>query len=110
MGLRRIIADLDFRRVAAIARNIWRGWTPADMASLQLKLTHAGPHWSSGMIKLTARECRALVEVNTRAEKVAVASPLLVWIEGRGLRTMASKATEPSPPLKPGNPIDYEYR
>ena len=92
MGLRSIIADRDFRRVAASVRDIWRGWSEADKAMLERKLRDPGGHWSGGILKLTARECRALVELNQRAARGAVASPLLVWVEGLGLRQMVRRS------------------
>jgi hypothetical protein len=44
--------------------------------------------YTDGMLKLTRRQFRALKERNRRVEVrkgTAAASPLLVWVEGRGL-------------------------
>ena len=91
MDLRRIIVDLDLGRVAAIVRDIWRGWSDADKVMLERKLSDPGRHRSGGIIKLTSRECQALAAANQRAERGAVASPLLVWVEGRGLRKIVRR-------------------
>jgi hypothetical protein len=79
-----------FRRVAELARQIWRGWGEADIVSLTRKLDDPGAY-SGGIIKISTREQRAWAELSRRliaSRKTTIRSPLLVWVEGRGLYPM----------------------
>jgi hypothetical protein len=103
LGALRIVANLDFRRVAEIARVRWRGWNESDLASLGRKLDDP-LCYSGGIVKITAREYRAWAEFNRRvtaSDARALQSPLLAWVEGRGLypviRVHHDPATYPAP-------------
>ena len=85
MGLRRIIAEQDFQRVLAIVRGCLGGWHEKDVRSVIQKLGEPRS-CGGGMLKLTAREYRALREFNRRLGKAqTVTSPILVWVQKRGL-------------------------
>jgi hypothetical protein len=50
---------------------------------------------SGGVLKLTKRECRALVEFNRRvAEEIpdALLYPFMAWVEGSGLQPLRKAA------------------
>ena len=86
MGLLRVIVERDFRSVARHARGYWPIWRDLDGLSKRLD----DPAWwfSGGIVKVTRPQFRALPERNRRvvASKDSVTiSPLLVWVEGRGL-------------------------
>ena len=103
MGALRIVANLDFRRVAEIARVRWRGWNESDLASLGRKLDDP-LCYSGGIVKITAREYRAWAEFNRRitaGSERPLQSPLLAWVEDRGLypviRVHHDPAARPAP-------------
>ena len=90
LGALRIVANLDFRRVAEIARVRWRGWNESDLSSLGRKLDDP-LCYSGGIVKITAREYRAWAEFNRRVtagSERPLQAPLLAWVEGRGLQPM----------------------
>lgn len=69
------------------AQSYWRGWDEQDIVRLSQR-PHDPAAYSGGILKITEREYRALPERNRRvvASKGRVTvSPLLVWVEGRGL-------------------------
>jgi hypothetical protein len=71
-------------------RDRLRGWGKRNAVSAFEKLDD--PKCSNGgIVKLTMRECRALLAANRRiaaTEMDAFSSPMRVWVEGRGLRVM----------------------
>ena len=92
MGIRRVIAERDFRTIAARLRKIaWeflRGWGERDIISLSQRLYDPGAY-SGGILKITKREYRALPELNRRVmanTSNAILYPFHAWVEGRGLR------------------------
>ena len=82
-----------WRRWSEVARSYCRGWDEGDIESLQERM--ADPtSYSGGILKLSMRQFRALQERNRRIDqrkRAATASPLLVWIEGRGLISAVRK-------------------
>lgn len=92
MGIRRIIAEGDFRAIVArpqrIAREFLQGWDERDVTSLSEKL-YDPTAYSGGVLKITKREYRALPELNRRVMATtpkAMLFPFHAWVEGRGLR------------------------
>jgi hypothetical protein len=97
VGLKRIIAEKDFGSILRHAGNVrrWqriiedglRGWGERDVKNLENAL--ADPRsYDGGIIKLTQKQFRALEERNRRVvegKPTVKVSPLLVWVEGRGL-------------------------
>jgi hypothetical protein len=80
MGIRRIIAERDFR--AIVAR-----WGEQDIISLSQRL-YDPDAYSGGILKITKREYRALPELNRRVTATtpnAMLYPFNAWVEGRGL-------------------------
>jgi hypothetical protein len=72
------------------AQNFWRGWNEQDLVRLGQRLDDPAAY-SGGILKLTAREYRALPEFNRRVmanKPRAVFHPVLAWVEGRGLRLL----------------------
>lgn len=109
MGLKRIIVELDLRRIAEIAAETvrttlrtvrhaieayriaaqakWRGWDEKDIETLAEKLDD-NRSYHGGLLRLTEREYRALPELNRRVaakRQQVVTSPLIVWVQERGL-------------------------
>jgi len=81
------ISNQLFRRIDRLARRAWRGWGEADIASLTRKLDDPA-FYSGGIVKITSREYRAWAELNRGMLESGLAvlrSPLLAWVEGRGL-------------------------
>ena len=92
MGVRRVIAERDFRAIAPRLREIaWeflRGWGERDIISLSQRLYDPGAY-SGGILKITKREYRALPELNRRvmaSTPNALLYPFYAWVEGRGVR------------------------
>ena len=103
LGALRIVANLDFRRVADIARVRCRGWNESDLSSLGRKLDDP-LCYSGGIVKITTREYRAWAEFNRRitaGSERPLQSPLLAWVEDRGLypviRVHHDPAARPAP-------------
>jgi hypothetical protein len=68
-----------FRRANVLARQIWRGWGDADVASLTRKLDDPAAY-SGGIVKISVKEYRALAELNRSIQKSKLPelrSPLL---------------------------------
>jgi len=88
MGIRRIVGELDFRRAWHVARSYRPWWGELDVASLSRKLDDPGFYSGGGIVRITAKEHRAWPELNRRlmaSNKRALRSPLLAWVDGRGL-------------------------
>jgi hypothetical protein len=99
LGALRIITDLDFRRAAKIARSHWRGWNESDFASLCRKLDDPRCY-SGGILKITGPEYRAWAALNrivVTKNARALHSPLLAWVEGRGLYSVVRVHHDPAP-------------
>jgi hypothetical protein len=76
-----------WRRWSEVARSCFRGWDEGDIAALQERMNDPTAY-NGGILKLSERQFRALQERNRRIgqrKRAATASPLLVWIERRGL-------------------------
>jgi len=78
-------------RIGARWRRRWnavrRGWSEDDIELLEKRLDDPAAY-SGGIVKMTKRQFRALEERNRRiaqTERALKISPLLVWVEGRGL-------------------------
>lgn len=98
MGLKRIIVEGDFgsiprhagyylRERGLDALGYLRGWTERDIESLENALGDPRSY-DGGIVKLTQLQFRALEERNRRVaqnERTLKISPLLVWVNGRGL-------------------------
>jgi hypothetical protein len=72
------------------ARSYWRGWDEQDIVRLGQRLDDPAAY-GGGVLKLTAREYRAIPEFNRRvfaATPGAVFHSVLAWIERRGLRLL----------------------
>ena len=66
------------------------GYRERDVVSLGQRLYDPAAS-SGGVLKLTARECRALPELNRRTTESmpkAILYPFVAWVEGRGLRPL----------------------
>jgi hypothetical protein len=112
VGIKRIIADFDIRRLGEIirgwlaqtlrrfdeiigergaqTRDWWRGWTESDIDRLTLKLDDP-TYYNGGIFKITVREHRAWQVLNRRllAQNPRLTrSPVLAWAEGKGLFQM----------------------
>ena len=82
------ISNRLFRRIDRLARQAWRGWGEADVASLIRKLDDPAAYGGGGIVKITYREYRAWADLNRRmleSKLPVLRSPLLAWVEGRGL-------------------------
>jgi hypothetical protein len=81
------ISNRLFRGIDRLAGQAWRGWGEADISSLIRKLDDPAAY-SGGIVKITNREYRAWAELNRRmleSNLPVLRSPLLAWVEGRGL-------------------------
>lgn len=97
MGIFRIIADFDVRRLGEIigqaraqVRDWWRGWTETDIDHLIRKLDDP-LCYSGGIFKISVQERRAWVELNRRLQSQdpgMVRSPVIAWADGEGLFPM----------------------
>ena len=82
-----------WRRWSEFARGYFRGWDERDIEALQERMNDP-TSYSDGILKLSERQFRALQERNRRIcqrKRATTASPLLVWIEGRGLISAVRK-------------------
>jgi len=81
------ISNRIFREIDTFARQAWRGWEEADMNSLMRKLDDPAAY-RCGIIKISKREYRAWAALNRsilESRQPVSRSPLLAWVEGRGL-------------------------
>jgi hypothetical protein len=96
------ISNRIFREIDTFARQAWRGWEEADMNSLMRKLDDPAAY-RCGIIKISKREYRAWAALNRsilESRQPVSRSPLLAWVEGRGLyptvRVTAVERDEPA--------------
>jgi hypothetical protein len=93
------ITNRVFRGIDRFARQAWRGWGEADIASLTRKLDDPAAY-SGGIVKITNREYRAWCALNRsmlESRLPVLRSPLLAWVEGRGLYSMIRISGPPAP-------------